>query len=212
MPACHLPALLAGLTLSNGVTLHPDPNAPPPPGGEIGRPDSVGHIDDPTTGVRCHWDRDSYESLCDEVLELMQDVWAAQVDGLDWPEPYPDEGLGGTDGVDFYMSHDGEYGAYTICEYDGWCLRDADPTDGRAGCAANVVIDPRGLNDDLAGFVAHEFNHVLQFAVDFNEPSLPPWEGAAVQAEEQTWAGTGSWKLYGKWYQDTPWAGLLNDG
>jgi len=215
-----MPALLAGLTLPTGMTMPPamqlgaDAGAPPP--GQTsypGRPDSVGHVDWDEIPVRCHWDDADFETYCDQAKDYMLDVWEAQVENLPWPTPFGDDGWGGDDRTDIYFSKDGAYGAYTICDYpDGWNFTDADPSDGRAGCAAHLVIDPNALDNDLDGYLAHEFNHILQFATDYNEPSLPPWEGAAVQAEEQTWAGRGSWKQYGRSYQNSPFAGLLNDG
>ena len=171
-----------------------------------GRPNSIGFVEDPQTGARCHWNRANDEALCEEILVYIQDSWRTQVDEEGWPEPFSDGGAGGSDGLDFYLDTSAEWGAYTDSSY-----ADKDESDGRMGAEAYVVIDPR-ITEEMNLFVAHEFNHVLQYATDMSEPALPPWEAAATVAEEVTYPGEGSWKSVAPDFNNTPWESLLGDG
>jgi hypothetical protein len=171
-----------------------------------GRPASIGEVSDATTGGVCHWNRTQDEALCGDILEYLADSWQAQVVEEGWPEPFPDNGRGGSSGIDIYLHTSAEFGAYTQSPYV-----DSDGSDGRMGGEAYIVIDPR-INDEMNLYVAHEFNHALQFAVDFTEPTLPPWEAAATVAEEVTYPGEGSWKVMAEEFNNTPWQSLLGDG
>ncbi|MCP4809567.1 MAG: hypothetical protein GY913_07280 [Proteobacteria bacterium] len=170
------------------------------------RPDAVGFTDDPETGVRCHYQRAQLATRCDLVFEAIADSWEAQT-ALGWPDPIPDDEIGGTDGLDVYLHDDAGGGAYVDSPYT-----DADPDDGRRGAWSHMVIDPSIDPDEYDEYVAHEFNHVLQFALDIDEPSLPPWEGAATRAEEVTYPGHGSGPEVAPDYNATPWVSMLQDG
>jgi hypothetical protein len=172
-----------------------------------GRPYSTGYKDDPITGARCHWLYTSDESKCDIAFVAVQDAWEAQVNGQGWTAPFPDDGEGGTDGLDIYFHYDAWGGAYTLSDYF-----DYYDDDGRMASWAYIVIDPVIVDAWIPEFIAHEFNHVLQFGTDMAEPSLAAWEGAAVMAEEHTYEGQGSWDSYGEDFQATPWASVLGDG
>jgi hypothetical protein len=171
----------------------------------MARPATTGFVDDATTGSRCHWERNQDEDLCIEVLLAVATSWEVQVTEGGWPTPFTDAQKGGSDGVDFYLSTVAEFGAYTWSNY-----QDFDPEDGRFASNSYVVIDPRVRGLHL--FVAHEFNHVLQFAVDTTEPSYVPWEAAATLAEEQTFPGEGSLADVAPDFQKTPWESVLGDG
>ena len=183
------------LLIVNGLMLTDEP-----------RPDSIGYEDDPVTGARCHYNREAHADRCAKVFEVLQDAWTAQTDA-GWPEPFSDEGQGGTDGLDIYISRDAEGGAYVDSTYV-----DAVDDDDRRGAWSHMVLDPGIDPDEYPDYVAHEFNHVLQFAMDFTEPTLPPWEGAATRAEELTYAGNGSGPTVAPDYNKTPWVGFLLDG
>lgn len=170
------------------------------------RPDTVGYTDDPETGVRCHYQREALSSRCDAVFEAIGDSWEAQV-AAGWPEPLPDDGNGGSDALDVYIHDDAGGGAYVDSPYT-----DADPDDGRQGAWSHMVIDPSISVNEYDEYVAHEFGHVLQFALDFHEPSLPPWEGAATRAEEITYPGQGTGPEVVPDYNATPWVSMLQDG
>jgi uncharacterized protein (TIGR03382 family) len=68
---------------------------------------------------------------------------------------------------------------------------------------------PRGL---LPIYVAHEFNHVLQFATDFTEPYLPMWEATASAAELWTYPDDDLDRGPIRDFQAEPWLGILGDG
>jgi len=171
----------------------------------MARPKSMGFVEDAETGLRCHWQRDKDERLCTDVLEAALISWQAQITHGGWPLPYDDGQRGGSGGVDFYLTTDAGGGAYTWSTY-----ADADPEDGRFASSSYVVIDPRV--EELHLYVAHEFNHVLQFAVDTTEPSYVPWEAAATLAEEQSYPGEGSMDETAPDFQRTPWESVLGDG
>ncbi len=174
--------------------------------GPEARPEAEGYIDDVTTGVRCHYQIEANADLCDAVFVAFAEAREAQ-HGLGWPEPPDDVQAGGSSAPDVYLHRDAEWGAYVSSSYI-----DADPDDGRTGSASYMVLDPRITEEELGSYVAHEYNHMLQFAMDYNEPSLPPWEGAATRAEEVTYPGFGSAPTVVPDYQATPWAGALSDG
>ena len=177
------------------------------PGAREGRPEVVAYQDDPVTGARCHVEREDYLTRCEPLFEALQASWTAQVDGWGWPPPLSDEGVGGTDGLDIYIHSEAAGGAYVNSNYI-----DADPDDGRMAGSSWMVLAPSIGVSGYPGYVAHEFNHVLQFATDMGEPTLPPWEGTAPLAEERTYPGQGSGPTTTPDYQATPWAGPLRDG
>ena len=171
------------------------------------RPDAIDYMDDDATGGRCHWESTGQDSSCEIILEALNDAWTAQVDLEGWPAPFPDNGEGGSDGLDIYISTDAGTGAYTMSNY-----LDADEKDGRMGGSSYIVISPWISDKQLGSYVAHEFNHVVQYALDMAETLYAPWEGVAVVAEELTYPGQGSWVLYGRDYQATPWMHVMGDG
>jgi hypothetical protein len=191
MVHCLTPLVLSGAFV---------PGPPPPP-----VPEQV--VDDPVTGARCHYERPGDASTCADVLAYLQVAWEVQVEELGWPAPFEDGTQGGTPGLDIFLSIEAAGGAWTTSDYN-----DADPDDGRMGGMAYIVLDPDLPADELDIYVAHEFTHALQFALDFTEPTYPPWEGVATLMEEATFAGRGSWAESVPDFQEAPWASLLSDG
>ena len=168
------------------------------------RPDFVGYVDSDVVPARCHYMAERYADNCDTVLQSVADSWAAQVDVLGFAEPMPDE-----DGIlDIYISDDEtEGGAWTYGPYE-----DEDDGDDRMGCHAYIVLDPTISEADLPSFVSHEFNHVLQYATDFVEPTLPIWEATASAAEAWTYPDDLTVEPYYIIdFQKTPWLGILGD-
>lgn len=168
-------------------------------------PNSIGHQDSQTHPVRCHYELAEDAGRCAIVLEAVEQAWTAQVDTIGFPAPVPDE-----DGLlDVYLHKDPDGGAYAWCGTNP----DSDPEDGRSGCAAIIAIDREIPDKILPWYLAHEFNHTLQWATDFNEGTLPVWEGTATAAEPWTDADTFRVdKSYVSDFQSTPWLGLLGDG
>ena len=175
-------------------------------GARDARPDAAAYVDDALTGARCHVQVEEHLDRCEPLLAALREAWVAQVDEWGWPAPFPDSG-GGTPGLDIYIHSSAAGGAYVNSPYV-----DADPQDGRMGATSWMVLAPSIPTSEYPGYIAHEFNHVLQFAVDFTEPSLAPWEGTATLAEERTYPGEGSGPTTIPDYQATPWAGPLRDG
>ena len=113
------------------------------------------------------------------MLSYAATAWVTQVEELGFQAPVEDP-----DGyVDLYIFDYSGGGAYAYCSSWG----DDDPNDDLTGCPAYLALD-RGITDDeMAIYVAHEFNHVLQYATDYNEPTYPVWEGVASAAEIWTY-------------------------
>jgi hypothetical protein len=179
------------------------------------RPADVGSVDSAGGHVRCHFQRTEDAPRCDQVIVWAEEAWAAQIDGIGFNPPLPDEGRGGTDALDIYLTREagGAGQAWVDCDAgDPHCV-DADPTDGRAGSPSYVVIDPRTSDEEFPHFVHHEFNHTTQYATDFEEPFLSVWEGTAVACErwtDPTWPTIE--RDFGD-YGETPWmSAVLQDG
>ena len=221
---CHTIPLLAALhggpealerpgTPDDFPQLHAAANGAP----QVWRPDTLGYVDSDTHNVRCHWAEDEFEQYCDAVVEAAEIAWDTQT-AAGFPEPFTDEGLGGSDAVDIYLETETTGGgAYAYCMYTGenayTICDDADETDGRSGSSAYIAIDPNIGQSFLASYVAHEFNHVLQYAIDFNEPVLPFWEGTATAAQSWTLGDDASMSPIEVWdFQAVPWASLFSDG
>jgi len=135
------------------------------------RPNSEGWVDSSTHEIRCHWVQAEDEVRCQELLSWAELAWDVQVTELGFHPPYPDQGEGGSDSLDIYLSlaaTGGAGSAWVDCDYSGWSCADADPEDGRAGAPAYVAIDARNPDEDLGPFTVHEFNHVLQYATDYS--------------------------------------------
>ena len=97
------------------------------------RPTSVGSVDSERRPIRCHWEKSENASLCDQVIDGIEQAWTAQVETLGWPAPLPDE-----DGLlDVYVSS--MAGGYAYTQGTGV---DADPDDGKTATSAFIVFDP----------------------------------------------------------------------
>ena len=168
-------------------------------------PNSTGFQDSDTHPIRCHYEMEEDADRCGMVLGAVEAAWTAQVDEIGFPAPVPDgDGL-----LDVYLHVDPAGGAYAWCGTNP----DVDDKDGRSGCAAIIAIDREIPDKILPWYLAHEFNHTLQWAIDFNEGSLPVWEGTATAAE--VWTDDSRFvidKAYVDDFQATPWLGLLGDG
>ncbi len=183
----------------------------------VARPLAVGTVNDPVRGTYCHYASEADRDACLNVLGWVEEAWAVQVDELGFAAPIPDGALGGSAGLDVYLSSEGTGGpggAYVICDGEQWapCV-DVTPGDGRNGATAYMVIDPGTDAAVFRQYVHHEFQHVTQYATDFTEPSLSTWEGTAMAAERWTDAAAplDAWPVAD--YQAAPWASaVLQDG
>lgn len=166
-------------------------------------------------GVTCHAIPGG-EEQCIQVLAAIDEAWSVQVETLGFNAPLPDGGRGEDDGLDVYLSHfgtGGAGGAYVTCDGDGAQCEDFAPDDGLASTPSFIVIDPELDAATLRRYCHHEFNHVLQYATDFEEPFLAVWEGTATAAE--TWTNPDAPLDQGPLedYQGYPWvSAVLQDG
>lgn len=166
-------------------------------------------------GVTCHAIPGG-EEQCLQVLAAIDEAWRVQVETIGFNAPLPDDGRGGDNGLDVYLSHfgtGGAGGAYVTCDGDGAECEDFAPNDGLASTPSFIVIDPELDDPTLRRYCHHEFNHVLQYATDFEEPFLSVWEGTATAAE--TWTNPDAPLDQGPLedYQGYPWvSSVLQDG
>lgn len=171
-----------------------------------GRPEATYNVDNADGTVRCHYSQEAQLSRCNKALALWDEIWAVQVDQWGWVPPIADRGAGGSAAYDIYISADADGGAYVNSNYE-----DVDEGDDRISGSSYMVLAPTIPADELHLYMAHEFNHMLQFATDMSEPTLPVWEAAATWAEEVTYPGEGSSADVAPDFQRTPWLSLLGD-
>ena len=167
------------------------------------RPAAVGSVDHVDLPLRCHYEDEDDMPRCAEILEYISQSWTIQVNDLGFRDViFDDDGI-----FDVYLSSDGTGGgAYVMGEG-----ADADPDDGRMAQPSFMALDPSISDEEMESYVAHEFNHVLQYSTDFLEPTLPIWEATATAAEAWTIPG---YKVWGPWvadFQTHTWMGLLGD-
>ena len=178
--------------------------------GESDRPASVGFVDSDVYPIRVHYRSDAdADRAADVVVPSAELAWEAQVDGMGWPTPPADGGLGGDDRFDLYLTNeDTEGGAWT------WGpLRDVTPSDDWYSVASFVALDDRWITDaDMSEFVVHEFNHALQFTLDGQEQTLFVWESIAEAMEELVLPDSDLYFLDIPDFQALPFASLLFDG
>lgn len=179
------------------------------------RPAAVGFVDSAEGHVRCQYADPADAARCGEVVAWAEEAWAVEVDRIGFHAWLPDNGLGGSDALDLYLTRraGGAGSAWVDCDGgDPDCL-DPDPTDDVAQAPSYVVIDPRTAEADFRHYVHHELCHVPQYASDYTEPYLDLWEATAVACEH--WVDP-SWPTIAKDlgdFQATPWVStILQDG
>ena len=179
------------------------------PGARDGRPDALGFVASARHPLKVHWTTAGDADQAADALAFAELAWDIQVDALGFRAPVLPDGLGGDDGggpeLDIYLDTLGEWEGYA--EMESWV--DTTGPDGFAGSPAFVVID-RGLPAEWLGpYIVHEFNHVLQIAMDLEESSLALWEGTATAAQLWTLGDDGFWDSDVPSYQEAPWAPAL---
>ncbi len=180
-----------------------------------GRPDAIGSVDSDSHPIRCHWQRGLDEARCDELLGYLEQAWDVQIDGMGFAAPPPDDGEGGSDDLDLYLTPDGGGAgvAWVMCDWEDGGCKDSDPTDGWASSPSWIAIDSATDDADMPSYAVHEFNHACQYAMDYAEPFLVAWEASAVAAEAWTWPDTHPSIDDIADYQATPWvSAVLQDG
>lgn len=171
------------------------------------RPSAAGFVDSAIYPLRVH-----YGDLADAdrallvILPMVEATWAAQVDVMGWPAPVADAGVGGNDSLDVYLTQEGTFfGAYTF----GFGP-DVVPDDDWYTNAAYIAIDDRIDDLDMTAYVAHEFNHVMHYAIDATERTLFVWEATAEAITDIVYDDTDYlYELYS--FQQLPFMSLLFD-
>ncbi len=162
------------------------------------RPDSDHFVDSDLYPIRVHY-LVGDEGLVDATLEAAELSWEMEVEQWGWEEPGSDGGLGGTDGLDYYLA-DTEFGGYASPD-DWW--EEAD----NVRCVGHIVINRLMDPDSVRITVPHEFNHVLQMWTDCAEdPQL--FEASAVQAQDFVYPEYGSAWGFAAGYQEGYWRSL----
>lgn len=157
-----------------------------------------------TYPIRVHWTRARDEDKAAAILSALELSWAVQVESLGFNQPVLPDGEDG-DEMDLYLSDVGFGQAYATVDSNS----DVVPGDGYNGAAAYMVVDHNLPDDWVDSFVAHEFNHVLQYATDYNELTLPLWEAVATAAQTWTLGEVGDWDYDVSSFQEIPWAPTL---
>lgn len=132
------------------------------------------------------------------VADTMEEVWHVQIEELGWPAPISDGSMGGSSQIDVYLtnllgsgsgamgvSRPGDlYGdnpaTVAIEEYASYGLMELD----------NDFVEIEGKEYDpiklMRTTAAHEFNHLVQFGFDANDPDHWYFEATASWSETNT--------------------------
>lgn len=174
------------------------------------RPDAVGWVDSDRYPLRVHYRRaEDATKAAEVVLPAAELAWQVQVEEMGWPAPPADDGDGGDDRYDLYLTNeDTQGGAWT------WGTGpDTTQDDGFYSLASFIALDDRYISDaDLPDFVIHEFNHAVQYTVDGWETPLFVWEMTANAMEELVLPDSDLYMVDIPDFQELPFASLLHDG
>ena len=178
--------------------------------GESDRPTSVGYVDSALYPIRVHFRRAGDESRAvNVILPSAEKAWQIEVDQMGWPSPATDGSLGGDDRFDYYLTNEETYGG-------AWTWgppTDVVSDDGWFSIAAFVALDDTQItNADMDDFIAHEFNHALQYTIDGIEATSFVWESTAEAMEELVIPDTDLYVLDIPYFQKLPFASLLFSG
>ncbi len=178
--------------------------------GESDRPPSVGYVDSALYPIRVHYRRAGDEARAiNVILPSAENAWKVEVEEMGWPSPATDAGLGGDDRFDYYLTNEETYGG-------AWTWgppEDVVSDDGWFSIAAFVALDDTQIsNADMDDFVAHEFNHALQYTIDGIEATSFVWESTAEAMEELVIPDTDLYMLDIPYFQKLPFGSLLFSG
>jgi hypothetical protein len=140
------------------------------------RPGEAGFVDSAIYPIRVHYAKPGdADRAANAVLPAAEDVWSKEIDAMGWPQPPADDGAGGDDSYDFYLTEEGTAGgAYTY----GFGP-DVTPGDDWYSNPTFIALDDRIPDDQMEAFIAHEFNHASQYTIDAVERTLFAWESTA---------------------------------
>ncbi len=143
-------------------------------------------------------------TYANDIAEYVDYSWQTECVTMGYFTPPPDNGLGGDDLYDIYIMNAGP-GTCGYCSSGGE-YKPADST--HASSASHIVISNTqgtGLNQVTA---AHEFQHAIQNAYDWQEPT---WfmENCAVWMEDMVYDDVNDWTgYYGGGAMRKPWMGI----
>ena len=154
--------------------------------------------------IRVHWEREQDDRLAGRVMEAAELAWQVQVNELGFRAPVLPDGVHGPE-LDYYLIELGYAQAWA--SPDAW--DDTVKGDGYSGTPAYMAIDWNLPEDMVDAFVAHEFNHVLQYGTDYNEWTLTIWEATATAAQTWTLGEEGAWDADVADFQSDPYLNSL---
>lgn len=174
---------------------------PPSSAMELSRPDLPYSITSEKYPLRVHWDDTFDKSDALAVIGYAEIAWEKQVIEIGFREPVLPDNVDGEE-LDIYMSK-------TVGEWAGWTVTDvfvdADPSDGSFGVPAYILLGDIAGGSWMASYVAHEFNHVTEYATDSSEWTSPIWESVATAAQKWTF-GKQDYVVSMTAFQAAPWA------
>ncbi len=143
-------------------------------------------------------------TYANDIAEYMDYSWQTECVTMGYFTPPPDNGLGGDDLYDVYVLNAGP-GTCGYCSSGG----EYKPPDSTHAASASYIAisntQGTGLNQVTA---AHEFQHAVQNAYDWQEPT---WfmENCAVWMEEMVYDDVNDWTgYYGSGAMRKPWMGI----
>lgn len=160
-------------------------------------------VDSASYPLRVHYSAEAAAVRAGEVLDLLEQAWTAQVVGMGFSPPPSDDGRGGSDAYDVYFAGLAGAGAVTVADDD------EDDADGRVSRPSHMQIDPNV--NEIEAFVAHEFQHALQFGIDGRE-SLMFFEAGAVFQEFSAYPETIGYKQNIEDFQSVPALSIFSNG
>jgi MYXO-CTERM domain-containing protein len=96
---------------------------------------------------------------------------------------------------------------YAYVTADQWPYVDPVLGDDFNGASSYMVVDQNLSDVWIPSYMAHEFQHVTQYATDYSEFTLPIWESVAVAAQQWTLGWPDSdWDYDVRGFQNVPWA------
>ncbi len=166
--------------------------------------DVVFALDSESYPLRVHYNDEAFAEVAAEVVGMLEEAWQRQVIAQGFPPPLPDEGRGGDDRLDVYLTGLGAAEAATLVDDD------ADPADGRHAGPVHLRVNP--ASPILEALVHHEFQHALHFAIDASA-SLMWFESTAVLQEVYALgADNDAWQENLPFFQEYPQAPPFADG
>ena len=164
------------------------------------RPEYANAIVSTKRPIKVHWDDTFTQEDAEAVIAQAEHAWSVQVDEIGFRAPVLPDGFHG-DELDIYMSK-------TEGSWIGWTYpdekNDTVPNDGSFGVSSYILLGDIPA-DWMASYVAHEFNHVTQYATDASEWTYPIWESVATAAQKWT-VGEQDYRFEMQSFQIAPWA------